>query len=246
MEGLSERYPTYGFKKMFHLLRSQGHLWNHKRVYRVYVMIGLNIRRRRKRRLPARVKMPHVIPIRSNITWSIDFMHDSLINGRPFRTLNVIDDHSREALMIIIDTSLSARRVTRELERLLEWRGKPEVIRVDNGPEFTSMVFESWARKHCIKLCFIQPGKPTQNTLIERFNGTYRREVLNAHLFTDLNQVRDQTQQWIWDYNNIRPHESLGNKPPVVFVKQRDIYSVPSLSIDSYLLKETIFTTASD
>ncbi|MCP4459885.1 MAG: transposase [Cytophagales bacterium] len=101
LEGLSERYPTYGFRKMFHLLRSQGHLWNHKRVYRVYVMMGLNIRKRRKRRLPARMKMPHVIPIGSNITWSIDFMHDSLINGRPFRTLNVIDDHSREALMII-------------------------------------------------------------------------------------------------------------------------------------------------
>ena len=245
LEQLSEPYPTYGFRKMFHLLRSKGHPWNHKRVYRVYVMMGLNIRRRRKRRLPARVKMPHVIPIRSNVTWSIDFMHDSLINGRPFGTLNVIDDHSREALMINIDTSLSARRVTGELDRLIEWRGKPEVIRVDNGPEFTSIVFEVWARKQGIKLCFIQPGKPTQNTLIERFNGSYRREVLNAHLFMDLNQVRDQTQQWIWDYNNIRPHESLANKPPSVFVKQRENHPLPGLCIDSHLLKKTIFTTAS-
>ncbi len=124
-------------------------------------------------------------------------MHDSLSNGRPFRTFNVIDDHNREVLMITIDTSLSARRITRELDRLIEWRGTPEVIRVDNGPEFTSAVFEVWTQTHEIKLCFIQLGKLTQNTLVERFNGIYRKELLNAHLFTDLEQGRDQTQQWM-------------------------------------------------
>lgn len=245
LERLSEMYPTYGFKKMFHLLRAEGKNWNHKRVYRVYVMMGLNIRRRRKRRLPARVKTPHIIPIASNITWSMDFMHDSLITGRSFRSFNVIDDHNREALMITVDTSLSARRITRELDKLIDWRGRPEVIRCDNGPEFTSAVFEAWCRKNKIKLCFIQPGKPTQNSLIERFNGNYRREVLSAHLFTDLDQVRDQTQRWIWNYNHVRPHQSLGNLPPVKFSQQRSYPSPPSLNIDHDLLEETIFTTAS-
>jgi putative transposase len=245
LEELAEQHPTYGFKKMFHLLRSRGYTWNHKRVRRVYVMMALNIRRRRKRRLPARVKTPHILPIDCNITWSMDFMHDTLINGKTYRTLNVIDDHNREALMITIDTSLGARRVTRELDRLIEWRGAPEVIRVDNGPEFTSAVFEAWARKQKIKICFIQPGKPTQNTLIERFNGTYRREVLNAYLFTDLDHVRDETQRWIWEYNHIRPHESLGNKPPVKFTAQRRKTSFPSLMIDKYLMNETIFMNAS-
>ena len=163
---------------MYHLLRLEGDRWNHKRVYRVYVMMGLNRRRKRKRRLPARVKTPHIIPIQSNITWSADFMQDSLNNGRPFSTFNVIDDHNREALMITIDTSLSAGRITRELDRLMEWRETPEVIRVDNGPEFTSAVFEVWTRKRKIKLCCIQPRKPTQNTFVERFNGSYQNYLM--------------------------------------------------------------------
>lgn len=123
---------------MYHMLRADGHEWNHKRVRRVYIMMGLNIRRRRKRRLPTRVKAPHIIPIKTNITWSIDFMHDSLINGKQFRTFNVIDDHNREALMITIDTSIGAHQVVRELTRLIEWRGKPEMIRIDRsgGPQW--------------------------------------------------------------------------------------------------------------
>lgn len=245
LEALAERYPTYGFRKMFHLLRSQYQNWNHKRVYRVYVMMGLNIRRKRKRRLPARVKTPHILPVASNITWSADFMHDTLINGKTFRTFNVLDDHNREALMINIDTSLSAHRITRELDRLIAWRGTPEVIRVDNGPEFTSAKFESWTRKHGIKICFIQPGKPTQNSLIERFNGTYRKEVLNSHLFSDLNQVRDITQQWIHEYNYTRPHESLNNQSPIGFLQARGISNVPSLIIDQQLIEKTTFMTAS-
>lgn len=157
LEKLADEHPTYGFKKMFHLLRANGHTWNHKCVYRVYVMIGLNIRRRRKRRLPARVKTPHILPVDCNVTWSADFMHDTMINGKSFRTFNVIDDHNREALMVTIDTSLSSRRIIRELDRLVEWRGAPEVLRVDNGPEFTSAVFEAWARKNKIKFVSFSP-----------------------------------------------------------------------------------------
>lgn len=245
LEKLAEKHPTYGFKKMFYLLRAEGYLWNHKRVYRVYVMMGLNIRRKRKRRLPARVKTPHILPIECNITWSMDFMQDSLINGKSFRTFNVIDDHNREALMIGIDTSMSARRIARDLDRLVEWRGAPQVVRVDNGPEFTSAVFEAWARKHKIKICFIQPGKPTQNSLIERFNGSYRKEVLNTHLFLELNQVRDQTQKWLFEYNNIRPHKSLGYKSPIGFVKKRRKARFPSLAIDKHLMENTTFKNAS-
>jgi len=245
LEELVEKHPTYGFKKLFHLLRSAGHLWNHKRVYRVYVMMGLNMRRKRKRRLPARVKTPHILPIECNITWSMDFMHDTLVNGKSFRTFNVIDDHNREALMIGIDTSLSARRIVRDLDKLIEWRGAPQVVRVDNGPEFTSAVFETWARKHKIKIYFIQPGKPTQNSLIERFNGSYRKEVLNAHLFYELNQVRDLTQKWIWEYNNTRPHQSLGYRSPIKFVQERRKASFPSLVIDQHLMENNIFMNAS-
>ena len=245
LEKLAEKHPTYGFKKLYYLLRTEGCLWNHKRVYRIYVMMGLNIRMKRKRRLPARVKTPHILPIECNVTWSMDFMQDSLINGKSFRTFNVIDDHNREALMIGIDTSLSARRIVRDLDRLIEWRGAPQVVRVDNGPEFTSAVFEAWARKHSIKICFIQPGKPTQNSLIERFNGSYRREVLNSHLFYELNQVRDLTQKWLHEYNNIRPHKSLGYKTPTTFVQERRKASFPSLVMDKQLIENTIFNSAS-
>ena len=245
LDEIAEKHPTYGFRKMFHLLRNQGKKWNHKRVYRVYVMMGLNIRRKRKRRLPARVKAPHILPIECNVTWSADFMQDSLSNGMKFRTFNVIDDHNREALMINVDTSLNSRRITRELDRLIEWRGAPELIRVDNGPEFTSSVFESWARKNKIKICFIQPGKPTQNSFVERFNGIFRREVLNANLFMRLNDVREKAQDWIWVYNNVRPHESLLNKSPIEFVRKRRNGVIPSLLIDKELKKNTIFNTVS-
>jgi putative transposase len=245
LDRLAELFPTYGFKKMYHLLRSEGHKWNHKRVYRIYVMMGLNMRRRRKRRLPARVKTPHIIPIEGNVTWSVDFMQDSLVSGQKFRAFNVIDDHNREALMINVDTSLSSRRITRELDRLIEWRGKPEMIRADNGPEFTSAAFEAWARKNRITICFIQPGKPTQNSLIERFNGNYRREVLNAHLFQDLKQVREETQKWMWIYNNIRPHEALDNKPPAKWMQYRSQIELPSFFPGTDLMKETKFITAS-
>lgn len=242
LERIADKHPTYGFKKMFHLLRADGHKWNHKRVYRIYVMMGLNIRRKRKRRLPARVKTPHILPIDCNITWSMDFMQDCLINGKSFRTFNVLDDHNREALMITIDTSLSSRRITRDLDKLIEWRGAPEVVRVDNGPEFTSAVFETWAKRNGIKICFIQPGKPTQNSLIERFNGSYRKEVLNTHLFTELNEVRDLTQTWLWEYNNLRPHKSLGYKSPVKFMSDRRKSRFPSLQMDNFKNKNAILT----
>ena len=217
---LAEENPRWGFWKMYDWIRHKGHRWNHKRVRRVYLSMGLNIRRRHKKRLPSRIKEPLVLPIGPNITWSIDFMHDTLTNGCKFRTLNVIDDYNRESLTITIDTSLSSKRVIRELDRIIAWRGKPMKIRCDNGPEFTSSAFEHWANNRDIELSFIQKGKPSQNGYIERFNRTYREEILGAYLFESLKQVCELTEQWIWKYNNERPHDALGKVPPTHFASQ--------------------------
>ena len=139
----------------------------------------------------------------------MDFMSDSLTCGRRFRTLNIIDDHNREALNIEIDTSLPTRRVIRSLRQVIEERGKPDRIRVDNGPEYTSKELVEWCSKMGIELLFIQPGRPMQNGYIERFNGTYRRDILDAYMFNDLDEVRELTWKWMEEYNNYRPHDSL-------------------------------------
>jgi len=218
LSNLAERHSTYGFWKMYDMIRLEQLIWNHKRVHRIYVDMGLNIKRKKKRRLPVTVKEPLTWPIDSNIVWSMDFVHDTLTTGTKFRTLNVIDDFNREALSIVIDTSLSSKRVTRELDKIIDWRDKPERIRIDNGPEFTSYVFVEWAKRRGIKLQYIQPGKPVQNSYIERFNRTYRQEILGAFLFEDLSQVRTLTEEWINLYNTQRPHDSLSGLTPERFL----------------------------
>lgn len=210
----AQQYPSYGFRKLFAYLRRAGHRWNHKRVYRVYRLLKLNKRRGGKRRLPTRTKQPLQQRTAINQSWSMDFMSDSLVNGRKFRTLNVMDDYSREALAIEVDTSISAKRVIRVLEQLINWRGKPQYIRVDNGPEFTSKAFELWALEQQICIQYIQPGRPMQNGFIERFNGSYRKEVLDAYVFFGLDDVREITEQWVQHYNDYRPHEALNNLTP--------------------------------
>ncbi len=195
-------------------MRLMGHRWNFKRVYRVYTDLGLNIRRRAKKRLPARVKQALFQPSAPNEVYSIDFMHDSLWDGRTYRLLNVIDDHNREVLAIEVDTSLPALRVIRVLERIKAERGLPKMIRVDNGPEFISAKLDHWCREHGITLTFIQPGKPTQNAYVERFNGSMRRELLSAYVFRSLDEVREKTEEWMDDYNNHRPHKALGYRSP--------------------------------
>jgi putative transposase len=144
----------------------------------------------------------------------MDFMSDSLTTGRAFRTLNILDDFNREALWIDIDTSLPAPRVTRILDMLASWRGYPQRLRIDNGPEFIAHHLADWAQQHTVQLNFIQPGKPAQNAYIERFNRTFRFEVLNAYVFDTLQEVRDVTEQWLEEYNAIRPHDALGGIPP--------------------------------
>jgi putative transposase len=220
LQKLSADHPTYGFRKLFAYLRRDGHDWNHKKVYRVYRQLKMNRRRKGKRRLPARIKQPLVQPPGANESWSMDFMSDSMVDGRKLRTLNIIDDCNREALAIEIDTSLSSKRVIRVLNKVIEQRGKPKVIRVDNGPEFTSKDLELWARDQQIEIQFIQPGRPMQNGFIERFNGSYRREILDAYVFFELHEVRKITAEWIDEYNYRRPHEGLNNATPIEWLEK--------------------------
>jgi len=215
---LVSKHPAIGFWKCYYRLRRKGFDCNHKKLYRVYTLLRLNVRRRAKRRLPKRIKEPLVVPAAINQGWSMDFMCDSLVDGRRFRLLNVIDDYNRESLAIEIDTSLPALRVIRTLQRLIEMRTKPQTIRVDNGPEFISDKLQQWCDERQIRLQFIQPGKPAQNAFIERNNGSLRKELLDAYLFYNLQDVRIMAEEWKQDYNHERPHESLGYVPPVEFI----------------------------
>ncbi|XUA18776.1 IS3 family transposase [Citrobacter sp. OP27] len=211
---LAERYPRYGFKKLFQLLRRQGNTWNHKRVHRIYCLLKLNFRRRGKQRLPVRNPAPLATPEALNQSWSIDFMHDALVCGRRFRTFNVVDDFNREALAIEIDLNIPAQRVVRVLDRIAANRGYPLRMRMDNGPELISVALAHWAEEHGVMQAFIKPGKPTQNAFIERFNRTYRTEILDFYLFRTLNEAREITERWLAEYNSERPHESLNNLTP--------------------------------
>ncbi len=211
---LVEKHPSIGFWQCFYRLRKMGHGWNHKRVYRVYSRLRLNIRRRHRKRLPARVKQALFQPERINQVWSIDFMSDSLWDGRRFRLLNIVDDFNREILTMEADLSIPALRLIRVLEYLKEFRGLPEMIRVDNGPEFISNRLECWCRENKVRLVFIQPGKPTQNAYVERCNGSIRRELLNAYVFKTLTEVREKAEEWRLDYNCLRPHQALNYRTP--------------------------------
>ena len=177
--------------------------------------MGLNKRMRRKKRLPARARQPLYTPKCANDTWSMDFMHDTLMNGRKFRVLNIIDDYNRESLRIEPYFSIGSNLVIKTLERLVFERGKPSAIRVDNGPEFISSVMSDWCKDMQIKLVYIQPGKPMQNGFIERFNRSYREDVLDANLFENIAQARILSYEFQEDYNLHRPHESLGNLSPI-------------------------------
>ena len=172
---VTDENRRWGFWKSYDRLRLEGYRWNHKRVYRVYCQLGLNHKRRTRKRLPARTRQPRFsgVPSIPNAVWALDFMSDALYVGRRFRTLNVLDEGIREALTIEIDTSLPGQRVVRVLERLSVWRGLPEAIRCDNGPELTSQVFVDWCERQGIEIRYIQPGKPNQNAFIERFNPAY-------------------------------------------------------------------------
>ena len=206
---------TWGFGLCFLYLRNvKGWPFNHKRIYRIYRDLELNLRIKPKRRLKRDVPDKLAVPKQVNVMWSMDFMHDSLADGRGFRTFNVIDDYNREGLAIEVDLSLPAVRVIRALDQIIEWRGKPIGIRCDNGPEYISGQLKEWAEKHKIQLHYIQPGNPQQNAYVERFNRTVRHEWLNQHLFETIDYAQQTATQWLWRYNAERPHMSLGGITP--------------------------------
>jgi putative transposase len=229
------RHPSIGFKQSFEQFKTAGKGWNHKRVKRVYISMHLNIRRRAKRRLPERVKQPLVVPDKLNQTWSLDFISDSLVDGRKFRILNVMDDFNRESLALEPDTSLPALRIIRVLEKIILERGKPKYLRTDNGPEFISFVLRQWCALNNIIIIYIQPGRPMQNAYVERKNGSLRRELLNAYLFESLREVRIMCEEWRTYYNTQRPHKSLNYLTPVKYADQH----YQSLNIEQPLYPQT-------
>ena len=208
----------WGFWKCYDRLRLTGHRWNHKRVHRVYCALRLNLPRRTRRRVPRRIRRPLEAPAVLNTTWAIDFMCDSLYDGRRFRTLNVIDEGNREGLAIAVGVSLPSVRVIALLEQLIAMHGTPQALRLDNGPELTSGALTRWCEERGIHLLYIQPGQPSQNAFMERFNRTYRTEVLDAYVFFHLDEVRLASDDFLHSYNTERPHDSLGRVPPLTFL----------------------------
>ena len=227
---LVEAHPRWGVWKYIDRLRTMGYSWNHKRIYRVYRHLGLHQPRRTKRRLPARPSLPVFVPEGPNEVWSADFMSDALYHGSRFRILNIIDDFNREVVAIEIDTSLRAERVIRVLDRVKTHRELPHMIRVDNGPEFLAQRLQDWGKANRVLIYHIQPGRPTQNAFIERFNRTYRNEVLNLYVFRSLEDVRELTAQWMTTYNEHRPHEALKGRAPCAYHQPTAVNSTYQLS----------------
>lgn len=213
---LTQQNKNWGFGLCFLTLRNVlGLPYNHKRVYRIYRELELNLRIKPRRRIKRVKPVPLAVPDKINQSWSMDFMHDALTDGRGFRLFNVIDDYNREALAVEIDFSLPAQRVIRSLNQLIEYRGKPVQVRCDNGPEYISNALKDWAVNQGILISYIEPGNPQQNAYVERYNRTMRYDWLNQELFTDLDQVRQQAEDWLYHYNYERPNMGNGGFTPI-------------------------------
>lgn len=214
---LAEQRPRFGYRRLHRMLRREEWVVNHKRVYRLYREEGLAMRRRKRKRFRSEARVPLALPTRANQMWTMDFTRDSLASGRKFRTLNLMDGCTREALCIEVDTSLPGLRVVQVLERVGQERGLPETIQVDNGPEFISRVVDQWAYANGVALHFIDPGKPVQNAFIESFNGKFRDECLSQSWYTSLDDAQQIIEAWRMDYNTVRPHSSLGYQTPAEY-----------------------------
>lgn len=225
-EGLRERINEialekrrYGYRRIHVLLKREGWAINHKRTHRLYREAGLQVRRRRRKRVVQGERTPLDRARGPNQSWSMDFVADALANGRRVRCLAVVDDFTRECVAAVVDTSITGLRVARELDRVIEDRGAPMTISVDNGPEFAGRVLDEWAYRKGVRLRFIRPGKPVENAYVESFNGRLRDECLNEHWFASLNEARVLIEAWRREYNHERPHSSLGNATPSAFAE---------------------------
>lgn len=217
LQELAAERRRFGYRRLDIFLRRDGIIANHKRIYRVYAEANLQVRKRLKRRVAlGRGDLPPAVST-PNERWSLDFVHDTLQNSRRLRTLNIVDDFTREALAIEVDTSISGSRVTRVLDRIADERGLPKTIVMDNGTELTSLAMLAWSAKHRVQLHYIAPGKPTQNAFVESFNGKFRDECLNDNVFTTIAEAREIIERWRVDYNECRPHRSLGQMTPSAF-----------------------------
>ena len=213
---LTHNQKNWGFGLCFlHLRNVKGFGWNHKRVYRIYRALELNLRIKPKKRIVREKPQPLAVPETINQVWSMDFMHDQLSDGRSFRLFNVLDDFNREGLGIEADLSLPAARVIRSLDRIIEWRGRPSAIRCDNGPEYISGALLAWAEVRGIRIEHIQPGKPQQNAYVEHYNRTVRYDWLRQYLFDSVEQVQESATRWLWTYNHERPNMALGGITPM-------------------------------
>ena len=209
----------FGYRRLHILLAREGFIVNHKRIHRIYKAAALQVRRRRRKRLTRADRVP-LPTVRQRLErWSMDFTADTLADGRNFRTLNIVDDFTRECIAIEVDRSLPGLRVARVLDRLHATVGLPQTIVVDNGPEFAGRTLDAWAYAHGVALRFIRPGKPIENAYVESFNGKFRDECLNEHWFVNLVDAKTAIEAWRLDYNTVRPHSSLGGRTPDQFAK---------------------------
>lgn len=214
LTALAAQKRRYGYRRLHVLLCREGWTLNCKRTYRVYHAAGLMVRRRKRKRIAGVERQVQVIAQAPNHSWSMDFVSDGFVDGRRLRCLNIVDDYTKQCLAIEVDASLPGRRVVGVLERLAESRGLPKSVTVDNGPEFVSKALDEWAYRQKLQLRFIQPGKPQQNAYIESFNGKFRDECLNEHWFISMRHARQVIEGWRQEYNDERPHSSLGYLTP--------------------------------
>lgn len=231
LRALARERPRYGYQRLCVLLRREGWVVNHKRIYRLYREEGLKLCKRRRRARAQVERVPLPLPTKADERYSMDFMRDTLADGRVFRTLNIVDDYTRECLAIEVDTSLPGARVVRVLERRAATGRQPLHIVMDNGPEFASKAVDQWAARCGVSLRFIDPGKPMQNAYIESFNGKFRDECLSQHWFISLDEARSVSEEWRVDYNERRPHRSLRQQTPAEFAAIHSSYKTAELSL---------------
>lgn len=222
LTALAAKKRRYGVRRLHVLLRREGLVVNHKRTERIYRELGLCLRTKKRKRLVNALRLALPMPTHANEIWAMDFIHDSLRDGRRLKCLTLVDVYTRECLALTVGSSLPGSSVVATLDRLRETRGKPGIIVVDNGPEFTGRVLGEWAMAHDVQLAFIRPGKPIENAFIESFNGRFRDECLNEHWFTTMEQARGIIENWRIEYNEDRPHSALGHLTPAEFARQAD------------------------